>query len=81
MIVNKKFIKKLADKYGLKLTPKGLPYLVHATKIELEHENTIRKLVDNATDDYIIEFAFNIALDHIKEMENYYDKLAKIEHL
>ena len=46
------------------------------TKVELEHYNTIKKMMDGKNLS-VNEAARMIALDHIKEHPGYYKKLAR----
>ena len=58
-------VKALADKYGVQQSEVE-SHLAKGTKVELEHTND--KTV-----------AREIALDHIGEMLDYYDRLEKVE--
>lgn len=73
--MSKQAVLRLADKYGVVLTPRGIPYMIRAVNTELEHRDTIESMTGNHDKDYLLEFAFRIALDHIREVEDYYDKL------
>lgn len=69
-------IKPLAEKLGVNLKIVPLKTLQNAIKIELEHG--LQLIKTNVTDDDVLK-TLKIALAHLDEYPDYYERLIKME--
>lgn len=69
--------KDIGDKLGVDWNEVDLEQLRKGIKVEMEHKDTIYHMYEK--DVAVAEGAAKIALDHLKEMPDYYDKLAEME--
>lgn len=76
MRLSKTKIKKLADKLGVNLDVVSLDTLKMGVKIEMEHGLIMSKT--NVTDDDLMK-TLKIALAHLDEFPDYYERLLKME--
>ena len=76
MRLSKTKIKKLADKLGVNLDVVSLDTLKMGVKIEMEHGLIMPKT--NVTDDNLMK-TLKIALAHLDEFPDYYERLLKME--
>ncbi len=77
MKITQKEVLKLAKKYNIDLNKVNLKYLTKGTNVELEHGKMLSKIT-NVTNNNI-DTTFRIALAHLIEYPDYYQRLEKME--
>jgi hypothetical protein len=76
MRLSKTKIKKLADKLGVNLDVVSIDTLKMGVRVEMEHGLVMLKT--NVTDDDLMK-TLKIALAHLDEFPDYYERLLKME--
>lgn len=77
MKILQKDIKKYIIKYNINLKKVPLKWILYGINVELEHGKKISKMT-NVTGDSL-ELTFKIALAHLIEFPDYYQRLKKME--